>query len=49
MIERVLEAGKRAMSVAGEDRLESVTVEHDGIRETMPCDLLIASPRIVEE
>ena len=48
-IERVLEADERVASVAGESRLESVTIERDGTRETIPCDLLIASPRIVPE
>lgn len=48
-IERVLGADERVVSVAGENRLESVTVERDGIRETIVCDLLVASPRIVAE
>ena len=48
-IERVLGADERVVSVAGESRLESVTVERDGIRETIACDLLVASPRIVAE
>ncbi len=39
----------RVTSVCGPARLESVVVEHDGISETLPCDLLIASPRIVAE
>ena len=36
-------------SVRGTARLESVTVEHDGIRESLTCDLLVASPCIVAE
>lgn len=36
-------------SVTGANRLESVTIEYNGIRETLACDLLIASPCIVAE
>ena len=39
----------RVTEAAGESRLESVTIERDGVCETVPCDLLIASPRIVPE
>lgn len=39
----------RVTDVDGSSRLESVTLEHDGVRETLTCDLLVASPRIVEE
>ena len=35
--------------VSGAHRVESVTIDHDGIRETLACDMLIASPAIVPE
>ena len=36
-------------SVSGTDRLESATTKHDGITETISCDLLIVSPYVVPE
>ncbi len=39
----------RVSGVSGSSRLEFVTVEHDGVRETIECDLLVASPEIVAE
>lgn len=39
----------RVSGVSGLSRLEFVTVEHDGVRETIECDLLVASPEIVAE
>ena len=39
----------RVTAVSGADRLETVTIAHDGASETVTCDLLIVSPRIVAE
>ena len=39
----------RVTRVSGPDRLESLTIEHDGHSETVLCDLLVASPRIVPD
>ena len=39
----------RVTAVAGADRLESATVVHDDVRESLTCDLLIASPCLVAE
>ena len=39
----------RVTDVAGANRLESVTVERGGARETLAVDLLVASPSIVSE
>ena len=52
------ELGKRGIPVQfnarvteafGQSRLESVTIECEGAHETLACDLLVASPRIVCE
>lgn len=40
---------QRVAAVSGADRLESVSIACDGVEELVPCDLLIASPRIVSE
>ena len=39
----------RIADVAGADRLESVTIACNGIREAVACDLLVASPCVVAE
>lgn len=39
----------RVTSVSGSDRLEAATIAQDNVRETRPCDLLIASPAIVPD
>ena len=39
----------RVAAVSGDGRLESATIECGGARETVACDLLIASPLIVPE
>ena len=39
----------RVANVSGKGRLESVALEHDGVCETMTCDLLVASPCIIPE
>ena len=39
----------RVTSVSGLSRLESVTIEHNSVRETIECDLLVATPEIVAE
>ena len=44
-----VECGAKVIDVAGSNRLESVTIAHDGTRERVACDLLIASPCIVPE
>ncbi len=35
--------------VSGANRLQSITVACDDTRETLDCDLLVVSPRIVSE
>jgi thioredoxin reductase len=45
----VVQRDARVTAVAGKDRLESVTLEHDGTREDVVCDLLVVSARIVAE
>jgi hypothetical protein len=45
----VVQCEARVSGVSGLSRLEFVTVEHDGVRETIECDLLVASPEIVAE
>jgi NAD(P)H-nitrite reductase large subunit len=45
----VVQRDARVAAVAGKDRLESVTLEHDGTREDVVCDLLVVSARIVAE
>ena len=39
----------RVVEAFGQGRLEAATIECGGVRETLPCDLLVASPRIVAE
>ena len=44
-----IQCNARVVKVDGASRLESATVESGGKRETIACDLLVASPRIVCE
>ena len=44
-----VQCNARVKGVSGQARLESVTVERDDACETLACDLLVASPRIVAE
>ncbi len=39
----------RVTSISGLNRLEALTITHDGISETIECDLLVVSPCIVAE
>ncbi len=44
-----VQCGARVTGVMGQSRLEAATIERDGVRETLACDLLVVSPRIVAE
>ena len=44
-----VQCGARVTEVVGQGRLEAATIEQGGTRETLTCDLLVVSPRIVAE